>query len=201
MSESVEKRIKEIASVPLVLLEAGAGPSAGSSIPENAEKVRQEIEAGAVFITIDRQKKNLEHIQHGAVSHMGLKEFAISDFLNNSVDRMYICNVFGENNSGLSTEGDARLVLGALRRKLSPTGTIIIVENYTPFVSEFLHNIQFQDFGYEVTRSASLEEYKTLMGELGLAETKDAKSWAHILTGTFERPWEPFVLLLKNKAS
>lgn len=123
-------------NVPRVILEVGPF---GTPIYRSSKVVADEIERGALYIGIDKDRQYLLSVlYHSVVGN--LTNLPVMD---SSADEVWLMNVFGT----IATSIDANSYFNELARIIKPNGSIYVGELFTP--AKWVTQIDFSNFGLE----------------------------------------------------
>lgn len=177
-----------------IIVEVGPGSKPGRNALDLSEDIKSRLQKGALYIAVDADRGNLEQVSHGAVAHMSLQDFALSkQFLAGKARTIVIGNVISARGPRLSSTEMVKTILAIAQTKLTPDGSIIIIENLAPDRSAFLKTIPYGDFGLAATISEGTR-YQQKLAELKMKESPAAEE-------TLWRTGSPFILELKLQKS
>jgi ubiquinone/menaquinone biosynthesis C-methylase UbiE len=176
---------------PEIILDIGPGPNNADNL---FRLVKEKIEQGAIYIALDFDETKLKDARDNEHRNMALADAANLPFVDNSVDEIWLINVFGLLEKSLKRDVKGNLAnsqfggkqynqvsdyIKELDRVLKPNKKIIIGEYFTPQnrTNQQLMGMNYENFGLRsryYQNGAGLDEYldelKTKNGIKGMIE-------------------------------
>ncbi len=186
-----------------VWVEIGPGHRPGGSIIDRLRDTKALLNGSVAYVAIDEEKDNLSFPKVGSVANFELHDFAESSFLDESVEKMFLFNVFGEPTSSAS-KPDFVNVFKGLARKLEKGGTITIAEHITPEFARFLLDefnlAKLRALGLDPFPYKNIEECEGVLTSLGFKKEFVYEFMRmHEAHGKYKGPDKmPFVLILEK---
>ncbi len=197
-----------------VWVEIGPGHRPGGNIIDRLSNPQPLLKGEVAYVAVDKDKDNLSFPMAGSVAHFELNDFAGSDFLDGSAEKIFLFNVFGEPTSlffnmfegptSVASKADLSNVFRGLARKLEKGGTIVIGEHITPELARSLlkeGNLKMmKEFGLESFVYTSVDECEGVLMSLGFKQAFIYEFVRmHEAHGKYKGPdTVPFILILEK---